>query len=119
VIQGGAWRTDKRDIRLGVTVGGPMYSLDGRGEHAVLVPTRSPPMTRRVAQERRGERGDRAHRVPNPAGFGHGWQAQHWECAALLLRRLTPLECERLQGFPDGWTCLCEASGDYGEVQVP
>lgn len=25
----------------------------------------------------------------------------------LLLRRLTPLETERLQGFPDGWTCLC------------
>ncbi len=24
-----------------------------------------------------------------------------------LLRRLTPLETERLQGFPDGWTCLC------------
>lgn len=23
---------------------------------------------------------------------------------ALLIRRLTPLECERLQGFPDGWT---------------
>jgi DNA (cytosine-5)-methyltransferase 1 len=22
----------------------------------------------------------------------------------MLLRRLTPLECERLQGFPDGWT---------------
>lgn len=22
----------------------------------------------------------------------------------LLIRRLTPLECERLQGFPDGWT---------------
>ena len=21
-----------------------------------------------------------------------------------LIRRLTPLECERLQGFPDGWT---------------
>ena len=20
------------------------------------------------------------------------------------IRRLTPLECERLQGFPDGWT---------------
>lgn len=20
------------------------------------------------------------------------------------LRRLTPMECERLQGFPDGWT---------------
>lgn len=24
----------------------------------------------------------------------------------LLIRRLTPLECERLQGFPDGWTDL-------------
>lgn len=23
------------------------------------------------------------------------------------VRRLTPLECERLQGFPDGWSCLC------------
>ncbi len=23
------------------------------------------------------------------------------------VRRLTPLECERLQGFPDGFTCLC------------
>lgn len=22
----------------------------------------------------------------------------------LTVRRLTPLECERLQGFPDGWT---------------
>jgi len=28
------------------------------------------------------------------------------------VRRLTPLECERLQGFPDGWTCLCKAKGD-------
>jgi DNA (cytosine-5)-methyltransferase 1 len=28
------------------------------------------------------------------------------------VRRLTPLECERLQGFPDGWTCLCPAKGD-------
>jgi len=22
------------------------------------------------------------------------------------VRRLTPLECERLQGFPDGWTAV-------------
>ena len=27
-----------------------------------------------------------------------------------LIRRLTPLECERLQGFPDGWTALSDAS---------
>ena len=30
--------------------------------------------------------------------------------AAHLIRRLTPLECERLQGFPDGWTDLPGAS---------
>ena len=27
-----------------------------------------------------------------------------------LIRRLTPLECERLQGFPDGWTNIPGAS---------
>jgi DNA (cytosine-5)-methyltransferase 1 len=29
------------------------------------------------------------------------------------IRRLTPLECERLQGFPDGWTCLCTPLDAY------
>ena len=29
---------------------------------------------------------------------------------AQLIRRLTPLECERLQGFPDGWTNIPAAS---------
>jgi site-specific DNA-cytosine methylase len=33
-------------------------------------------------------------------------QAEHLVGTAGV-RRLTPLECERLQGFPDGWTCLC------------
>ena len=29
---------------------------------------------------------------------------------AHLIRRLTPLECERLQGFPDSWTGIPNAS---------
>ncbi len=29
------------------------------------------------------------------------------------VRRLTPTECERLQGFPDGWTCLCQPLESY------
>src|SRR3989304_7772030 len=39
-------------------------------------------------------------------GFGHGWQGYHNKKAVKmgLIRRLTPTECERLQGFPDGWT---------------
>ena len=35
---------------------------------------------------------------------------QQAEAYAYLIRRLTPLECERLQGFPDGWTDIPSAS---------
>lgn len=37
------------------------------------------------------------------------------QAAGAGVRRLTPLECERLQGFPDGWTCLC-GEGHRGSV---
>lgn len=34
--------------------------------------------------------------------------------ARTVVRRLTPLECERLQGFPDGWTLIGEEeNGEY------
>ena len=39
----------------------------------------------------------------DPGGTGQG----HNTTYPGGVRRLTPLECERLQGFPDGWTCLC------------
>lgn len=32
----------------------------------------------------------------------------------MIVRRLTPMECERLQGFPDGWTLI----GEPEEVEV-
>lgn len=35
---------------------------------------------------------------------------QQAEACAHLIRRLTPLECERLQGFQDGWTGIPNAS---------
>ena len=35
---------------------------------------------------------------------------QKAEAYAYLIRRLTPLECERLQGFPDDWTDIPSAS---------
>ena len=31
-------------------------------------------------------------------------QDQHGVMEGSKIRRLTPIECERLQGFPDGWT---------------
>lgn len=36
---------------------------------------------------------------------------------AVGVRRLTPTECERLQGFPDGWTCLCQPLDSYDSMK--
>lgn len=36
----------------------------------------------------------------------------------LTVRRLTPLECERLQGFPDGWTLLDDDPPDAPRYRV-
>lgn len=38
---------------------------------------------------------------------------QHGIGTPSVIRRLTPLECERLQAFPDGWTCLCQPLTAY------
>lgn len=37
----------------------------------------------------------------------------------MSVRRLTPTECERLQGFPDGWTCLCNTRPDCPDRRIP
>jgi len=36
-----------------------------------------------------------------------------------IVRRLTPLECERLQGFPDGWTDIGEWTDTNGKKHQP
>lgn len=36
-----------------------------------------------------------------------------------VVRRLTPLECERLQGFPDGWTDIGEWTDTKGKKHQP
>ena len=33
-------------------------------------------------------------------------QKDNWVLDHMKIRKLTPTECERLQGFPDGWTAL-------------
>ena len=37
----------------------------------------------------------------------------------MVVRRLTPLECERLQGFPDGWTDIGEWVDSKGKKHKP
>lgn len=36
-----------------------------------------------------------------------------------IVRRLTPLECERVQGFPDGWTDIGEWVDSKGKLHKP
>jgi len=54
---------------------------------------------------------------------GSGWKLEnsftlnamdiHGIQRGMIVRRLTPTECERLQGFPDGWTEECSDSARY------
>lgn len=53
-----------------------------------------------VVQRGRGKNGGGIHRIA-PTLSSHDWQSNN---CLNGIRRLTPLECERLQGFPDGWT---------------
>ena len=43
------------------------------------------------------------HALKSSAGQGDGAPCV---AQAMSVRRLTPTECERLQGFPDGWTAI-------------
>lgn len=36
-----------------------------------------------------------------------------------VIRRLTPMECERLQGYPDGWTDIGEWTDSKGKKHKP
>ncbi len=45
----------------------------------------------------------------SPTLLARGYKDPHLVCGIKhIVRRLTPLECERLQGFPDGWTDIGE-----------
>lgn len=37
----------------------------------------------------------------------------------MVVRRLTPMECERLQGYPDGWTDIGEWRDSKGKMRKP
>jgi DNA (cytosine-5)-methyltransferase 1 len=50
-----------------------------------------------------------AHDAMQPEGVEKDVVVQPMVCSnRYIVRRLTPLECERLQGFPDGWTDIGE-----------
>lgn len=48
-----------------------------------------------------------------------GWSSLVCEKQSRVVRRLTPLECERLQGYPDGWTDIGEWTDSKGKKHKP
>jgi DNA (cytosine-5)-methyltransferase 1 len=77
----------------GFTVGGPMYTLNATGVHGVAQPI-----------------GFESNMSLQQASTGDIFQTltRRTHCSVMTptmaVRRLTPVECERLQGFPDGYT---------------
>lgn len=54
----------------------------------------------RIVKRQNGRR----FKTDGEPSFTLNTQDRHGVYDGVLIRRLTPMECERLQGFPDGWT---------------
>lgn len=50
---------------------------------------------------------------------GQSLNLQNTIRTGMIVRRLTPMECERLQGFPDGWTEIGEWRDSKGKLRKP
>lgn len=95
------------DPRAGIGIGqdgDPMYTLQAGAQHGVAVEPYTLAIRGRGDTHNLEARQDglaNALLTPNGgrAGIGVGAVA-----AGMAVRRLTPVECERLQGFPDGYT---------------
>jgi DNA (cytosine-5)-methyltransferase 1 len=100
VIQSATMGGNKKQNGLGVT-DDPCYTLDCRADHAVAhaVDCRNLYETEELSGTLQSK----------PTG-GYSLNYQNPVRVGYRVRRLTPLECERLQGFPDGWTDIPGAS---------
>jgi len=91
-----AWPNDPAASLSGLGTGGPDDN-DGQAGRVIAVA---------IAENQRAEvlETDYAHQLSSGGGKpGQGYSAAR---TAQGVRRLTPMECERLQSLPDGWTDL-------------
>ena len=58
---------------------------------------------------------DVSHALRAKAACAYREDAETYPVQHRVVRRLTPLECERLQGFPDHWTDLGEWTDSKGK----
>jgi len=102
----------------GYTVGGPMYTLNATGVHGVAHPAHA--FKIQGVGHYTGTNGG----VAKPGTGGSGYMGQDEKAYTIAtsqdqqimhgmaVRRLTPTECERLQGFPDGYTDIMTETPD-------
>ena len=58
---------------------------------------------------------DVAHALRAKANYAYREDAETYPVQNMVARRLTPMECERLQGYPDGWTDIGEWMDSKGK----
>ena len=62
---------------------------------------------------------DVAHALRAKANCAYREDAETYPVQNMVARRLTPMECERLQGFPDHWTDIGEWRDSKGKLRKP
>lgn len=142
-VRGGA---HKRQNGAGIREGETAYTVDTVSQQAVAFEPRhftrgkaGPPADLVPALTADADRGDGqplvfesrfarngrgAPREIVPTLKAESGQTGRGDGAALMqhhgtIRRFTPVECEMLQGFPPGWTCLCGAGADMFACRCP
>lgn len=87
----------KRQNGMGVAEpGSPSYTVDTTGAQAIAI------QGNLIGRDKGGPCGVGASAAGTMYTLTR--QDRHGVAVGAVVRRLTPLECERLQGFPDGWT---------------
>ena len=123
---------EKKQHGIGIQQGGPMYTLTGVDRHGIAHALTGEGHDASEDGTGRGtpiifEPGNLTRRcgsapnesvAPTLGAEKQGDTAPHL-LSGMLVRRLSPTECERLQGFPDGHTCVCGIQPDCPARRIP
>ena len=95
-----------------------VYDAGGNGDGAT-VPTITGDHEGRITDYTSVILNDQGGTIQTHSNGGQGLNCSQIERVRRIVRRLTPLECERLQGFPDGWTDIGEWVESKGKRHKP